>query len=56
VICAIVAAARLRCTCHPPVTLNVCRVIVAYWSIATDADKCLSCGRPVRVCWVVTEL
>lgn len=54
--CAILATHRLRATCPGGlVPLLVCRTIAA-WVSGQDSEACGLCGRPLRVCWAVTEL
>lgn len=53
--CSIVATHRLRITCPPSVTVNVCRVVVEIIE-AAPTGLCESCKRPNPECWVVIPL
>lgn len=54
--CAILATHRLRATCPGGrVPLLVCRTI-AEWVAGQASERCGLCGRPILVCWAVTEL
>lgn len=55
--CTIIATHRLKMSCPSGgVTLLVCRVIAECVLGPLAGERCDMCGRPVSVCWVVTEL